>query len=133
MQIIVCVDDNGGMMFNKRRQSRDRVLCEYVMKLSEGHKVYMSAYSAKLFEENDRIVVSENYLEEAGEKDFCFVEKEPLKAYEDKIDKLIIFKWNRVYPADQHLDINPEKMKKVQEEEFVGFSHEKITMEVYER
>ncbi len=133
MQVIVCVDDNGGMMFNKRRQSRDRVLCEYVMKISEGHKVYMNAYSAKLFQEDERIVVSENYLEEAGEEDFCFVEKESLKSYEDKIKKLIIFKWNRVYPADQHLDIDPEKMKKVQEEEFVGFSHEKITMEVYEK
>ena len=110
MQVIVCVDDNGGMMFNKRRQSRDRVLCEY-----------------------DRIVVSENYLEEASGEDFCFVEKEPLKAFENEIKKLIIFKWNRVYPADQYLDIDPEKMTKVQEEEFVGFSHEKITMEVYEK
>ena len=63
MQVIVCVDDNGGMMFNKRRQSRDRVLCECVMRLSEGHQVYMSAYSAKLFSEDDRIIVSENYLE----------------------------------------------------------------------
>ena len=53
--------------------------------------------------------------------------------YENEIKKLIIFKWNRVYPADQHLDIDPEKMTKVQEEEFVGFSHEKITMEVYEK
>ena len=117
MQVIVCVDDNGGMMFNKRRQSRDRVLCECVMRLSE----------------DDRIIVSENYLEEASGEDFCFVEKEPLKAFENEIKKLIIFKWNRVYPADQYLDIDPEKMTKVQEEEFVGFSHEKITMEVYEK
>ena len=53
--------------------------------------------------------------------------------YFDEIDECIIFKWNRVYPADQHLDIDISKMTKVQEEEFVGFSHEKITMEVYER
>ena len=26
MIIMVCVDDNNGMMFNKRRQSQDRVL-----------------------------------------------------------------------------------------------------------
>lgn len=63
----------------------------------------------------------------------CFVEKEPLATYFDKIDECIVFKWNRVYPADQHLDIDISKMTKVQEEEFVGFSHEKITMEVYER
>ena len=133
MQVIVCVDDNGGMMFNKRRQSRDRVLCECVMRLSEGHRVYMSAYSAKLFSEDDRIIVSENYLEEASGEDFCFVEKDPVTAFENERKKLIIFKWNRVYPADQYLDIDPEKMTKVQEEEFVGFSHEKITMEVYEK
>ena len=30
MRVIVCVDDNGGMLFNHRRQSRDRVLCERV-------------------------------------------------------------------------------------------------------
>ena len=31
MRVIVCVDDNGGMLFNHRRQSRDRVLCERVL------------------------------------------------------------------------------------------------------
>ena len=49
--------------------------------------MYMSAYSAKLFSEDDRIVVSENYLEEASGEDFCFVEKEPLKAFENEIKK----------------------------------------------
>ena len=62
----------------------------------------------------------------------CFVEEAKYLSL-DEIKKLIIFKWNRVYPADQYLDIDPEKMTKVQEEEFVGFSHEKITMEVYEK
>ena len=32
MKLIVCLDDNNGMMFNKRRQSRDRVLIENVFK-----------------------------------------------------------------------------------------------------
>ena len=26
MNIIICLDDNNGMMFNKRRQSQDRIL-----------------------------------------------------------------------------------------------------------
>ena len=133
MRVIVCVDDNGGMVFNKRRQSRDRVLCERVLEMAEGCKVYMNAYSAKLFPEDDRIVVSENYLEGAGEQDFCFVEKEPLAPYSDRITECVVFKWNRVYPADWHLDIDLDQMTKVQEDEFAGFSHEKITMEVYRR
>lgn len=135
MRVIVCVDDNGGMLFNHRRQSRDRVLCERVLQMADERdcSVYMNTYSAKIFPEDNRITVSENYLEEAGVQDLCFVEKEPLATYFDKIDECIVFKWNRVYPADQHLDIDISKMTKVQEEEFVGFSHEKITMEVYER
>ena len=135
MRVIVCVDDNGGMLFNHRRQSRDRVLCERVLQMADERdcSVYMNTYSAKIFPEDDRIAVSENYLEEAGVQDLCFVEKEPLATYFDKIDECIVFKWNRVYPADQYLDIDISKMTKVQEEEFVGFSHEKITMEVYER
>lgn len=133
MRVITCVDDNGGMLFNHRRQSRDRTLNEKVLSLAKDCKVYMTDDSAKIFPEDDKIVVSENYLEEAGEQDLCFVEKEALQSYEDRITALIIFRWNRVYPADQYLDIDLEKMKKTYEEEFVGFSHEKITMEVYEK
>ena len=33
MKLIVCLDDKNGMMFNKRRQSRDRVLIENVLEL----------------------------------------------------------------------------------------------------
>ena len=35
MRVIVCVDDNGGMLFNHRRQSRDRVLCERVLQMAD--------------------------------------------------------------------------------------------------
>ena len=31
MTLIVCLDDNLGMMFNRRRQSRDRVLIAELM------------------------------------------------------------------------------------------------------
>lgn len=133
MRVIVCVDDNNGMVFNHRRQSRDRVLSEKVLDLAVDCKIYMNTYSAKIFPDDNRIVVSDNYLDEAGEQDFCFVEREPLKPYEDRITMAVVFKWNRVYPADQYLDIDIEQLKKIQEEEFVGFSHEKITMEVYEK
>ena len=31
--LIICIDDNGGMMFNNRRQSRDMYLNEKLIKL----------------------------------------------------------------------------------------------------
>ena len=40
MKLIVCLDDNKGMMFNNRRQSRDRVLIENVLELCKGEKLY---------------------------------------------------------------------------------------------
>ncbi len=34
MILIVCVDDNKGMMFNHRRQSQDRVLRRHILDMS---------------------------------------------------------------------------------------------------
>ena len=41
MQIIVCVDDRGGMLFNKRRQSRDRVLIADVLSELGDKKIHI--------------------------------------------------------------------------------------------
>ena len=75
MNVIVCLDDKNGMLFNKRRQSQD------------------------------------------------------------KINTLIIYKWNRIYPADLHFDINVNDVswELIDSEEFNGSSHEKITREIYRR
>lgn len=40
MKLIVCMDDKNGMAFNHRRQSRDRVLAERIMELTENAKLY---------------------------------------------------------------------------------------------
>ena len=32
MKIIACLDDNNGLLFNNRRQSRDRVVIEDILK-----------------------------------------------------------------------------------------------------
>ena len=36
MTLIVCVDDNMGMLFNHRRQSKDVVVRERILKQAEG-------------------------------------------------------------------------------------------------
>ena len=38
MKIIVCVDNQNGMMFNHRRQSQDRVLRKRILELTGGKK-----------------------------------------------------------------------------------------------
>lgn len=133
MIAIVCVDDNNGMMFNNRRQSRDKTITERIIKISENSTLWMNEYSRKLFADNSNICVSDTFLSECKENEFAFIENCSLLPFEEKLTKLIIFKWNCTYPYDLQLDISPEKWKLVSTEDFIGNSHEKITMEVYER
>ena len=133
MYVIVCTDDNLGMLFNRRRQSQDRILREYLLGLARGRVFYMNAYSAKQFEDAPMIQVSENFLEKAGKDDFCFVETNSLKDYADRIEGLILCKWNREYPADHYLDLDYSSWTLQYTEEFPGSSHEKITVEVFKK
>ena len=49
----------------------------------------------------------------------------------DRLEKLIVFRWNRKYPADFWLDADLRDWKLIEAEEFPGNSHEKITQETY--
>ena len=63
------------------------------------------------------------------------MENVALSGYIEKIDKIIVYKWNRRYPADFYMDIPLIKngWQLVENYDFKGYSHEKITEEVYER
>ncbi len=139
MNIVVCIDDDGGMLFNKRRQSRDRILLEDLLAMVKetGQLLWIAPFSTKLFGANEEmrpfITVDETFLEKASETDFCFVENVSLQRYEDNIESLIVYHWNRKYPADTYLDIDLTKWKVEETKEFTGSSHEKITREVYRK
>ena len=137
MKVIVCVDDRLGMTFNRRRQSRDRILCEDVISdLPEGQGLYVSEYSRILFDfAEDRLICCEDFLDSAGEGDVCFVENRALTPYVSKIRSLVIYRWNRHYPSDTAFDIDlcEDGFKLISTSEFAGSSHEKITKETYIR
>lgn len=137
MIVILCLDDKGGMMFNGRRQSRDRCLRERVAALVGEGELWMNAYSAKQFAEMTLpgLRVEEDFLHRAGEGAYCFVEEGPLAPVEAQIERLIVFWWNRSYPADRYLDLSltEGEWHGGARSDFVGSSHEMITMEVYER
>lgn len=129
MIVAVCIDDNNGMMFNSRRQSRDRELIKDFITSAKENNVLIKPFSKILFEEYN-VKTSENPLDAAEENDFCFIEDENLTPYNNKIKKLIIYKWNRVYPFDFSFEM-PEGFHLEESTEFKGSSHEKITKEVY--
>jgi hypothetical protein len=119
-------------MFNRRRQSRDIKLCERILALTTG-RLYMNAYSAKIFPESERITVCEDFLVAAGEGDFCFCENAPETL--DNVTEIIIYRWNRLYPADVHFgfDLESEGFALVSAEEFIGNSHPTITEQIFKK
>ncbi len=138
MTAAVCICDKGGMLFNKRRQSRDKEVIRDIEKLGEhlGGAVFISDFSVKLFSESEMSVISvSDPLESAGDGDIAFVENLSLAPYKDKIDTLIIYKWNRSYPSDFKLDLEPrnEGMELLESIDFAGHSHEKITREIWKK
>lgn len=137
MILCVAVDDKMGMTFNRRRQSKDALLRKKLLEISKGHRLYMNNYSAKQFENvsDYNIVVDDEMLDKACDEDFCFVENLPLKGYEQLINKMFIFRWNRMYPADMFFDISLDDNNWILDSaiEFEGNSHKNITMEEWIR
>ncbi|MBO5882899.1 MAG: ribonuclease Z [Clostridia bacterium] len=135
MKLIVCLDERGGMEFNKRRQSRDSRLIEDMLMLTEPSVLYISEYSKLLFPDNERVTVTDDttfFMKESAE-DYYFMEKKlpDLKSY--PISELIIYHWNRHYPSDVWFDLDLSLFELCEIKDFEGSSHEKITREVFKK
>ncbi len=133
MKLIVCLDERRGMAFNHRRQSRDRVLTEDLVKTVGDAKLFVTPYSVSLFAEQPLTpIVSEDPMREAADRDFCFLELSS-PASSEAISELILYHWNRHYPSDTPFLLDMSAFSLVSSTEFVGFSHEKITKEVWKK
>lgn len=135
MIAVVCVDNAYGMQFGGRRQSRDRILLRDLLDMvgSEG-TLWIGPCSAALFpQDTARIRVNAEFLSLAGPGEFCFVEDQNLAPYQVQLEGLVLYRWNRDYPADRYLDLRPDVQhwELCNAAEFSGSSHEKITKEEY--
>lgn len=132
MIVILCLDDKNGLMFNNRRQSKDKLVIQDILKLIGEKKLFISSYSESLFQGlKSNLIVDNNFLSNADKEDFCFVEDNNLKDFSEKIEKIIVYRWNRMYPSDLKLEIPIQSWNLVDSFEFAGNSHDKITREVY--
>lgn len=130
MYVMICVDDALGVAFNHRRQSRDRLLRERMAELSGESLLWVSPYTAPLFPADlPQLRVHEDPLRAAGPGEFCFVERESLA--DCRPERLYLYRWNRAYPADQHLELSLEHWTLTECRDFPGSSHPCITEEVY--
>lgn len=129
MILISCADNALGLRFNHRRQSRDRVVCGRMLEESGG-KLWLAEGSEGLFvgfpEAELNIIADPMEVPEGGS---CFWEW-PTEA---PAEKIILYRWNRDYPGDEHFLFPGGETAWLlsRQEDFPGFSHEKITEEIY--
>lgn len=126
MTLIFCVDESGGMLFCGKRQSRDRILNDYIQTLAGESPLWVTPYTAKLFPWGKPLSHCNGagyYLVEDGAYDL------------ETAEAIILCHWNRRYPGDVFLDLSAIKaaFRKEKTEELAGSSHEKITVETYRR
>ena len=135
MIIIACVDNDMGMSFNNRRLSKDKVVTKHIIDLVSNKKIWINNFSKDLFEDYnlDNLIIDDEFINKIGENDYCFIENIVPTEIEDKADKIIIYNWNRKYPADLYFNINLENWILEEETDFIGNSHDKITQKIYIR
>lgn len=137
MTVVVCIDDQMGMTFYGRRQSRDRVVIGDILdtvRKDEGARLLITPFSAKLFGEGDAVVCDDPFAD-AEDNDVIFIEDIPFPSQDKRVDRAVLYRWNRSYPYDKKLDTPPDQcgFKLVECCELEGYSHPLITKEVYLR
>ena len=133
--VAVVLDDAEGMMFFGKRQSRDRVLIEDLLSTLEGIPVYIHPYSRLIFPEGAGVTISDDPLSDCPDGGAVFVEHLPLALHLAEIGRLIVYRWNRLYPSDKKLDLAPKRdgFTLFSRAEFKGSSHDNITKEIYRK
>ena len=134
MHIIICLDERRGVLFNHRRQSKDRELIADIGRNLCG-TLYIKPYSESLFINRGIPYQCIEHMGEIEDHDVFFAEDLDFLSVLDSVKTITVYWWNRHYPSDVRLelDLTMEGFSTVTREDFVGFSHEKITKEILKR
>lgn len=132
MLAVLCLDNRNGLSFHHRRLSRDRAQQEDLLDRAGAGRLWIAPCSAPLFDWAEaRVTVSEDLLDRAGPGELCFLEDRLPDP--GALEGLVLYRWNRDYPADVHFPGVPAEFVLTEHAEFPGISHERITRETYLR
>lgn len=131
MTLFLTVDNDYGVAFNHRRQSRDSAVVKDIASYLVGN-IIMTAYSAKLFGDMQQVVVTDDIFKSPTDA-YVFCECIDVSDCFYLFDKIVLYKWNRDYPHDTVLSKAPQECGFAlgSTSEFVGTSHDTITKEVW--
>lgn len=135
MKLFVCIDNQNGMSFNGRHQSRDRVVIEQILDIIRDHTLCVAESSLHLFKglsANIRVIIAP---EEVLEDEYLFVESACTVPDPEHVEQMYVFRWNRDYPSDVKFPVKlfESKFTSLERTEFEGYSHAVIVLEVYSR
>ena len=132
MKLYVCLDDRNGMLFNRRRQSRDKAVLEDIRTQVPGD-LTIDPFSEKMIRDAGIPCVLLPEDAEPEQDAYFFLENRDPAALVAQADCVVLYRWNRHYPADVHwqIDLTGEGFSLSERTEFPGSSHETITKEVY--
>lgn len=135
MTIVVCMDIQGGVLFNKRRVSSDRLLIDDLLQLIAGQRICLRPNTAKLFPAEANLRITETCVDDVLQDEVLFLEEAVSDHLLNNADKLILYHWNRAYPSDVRFpkETLSDRWKLESSVDFSGNSHERITREVYVR
>ncbi len=124
-----------GISFNSRRQSKDKELIARLCSQADGRRILIKEYSARLFEGTGADACVCDSFESAGERDLVFIECEEPTKYMKAAERVIVYRWNRLYPSDTVLADTPDKLgfALCGTCDFEGSSHERITEEIWKK
>ena len=133
MTLITRLDPKGGMLFNNRRQTIDYEVVDMICKTA-GDKLYISPFSEKYFTDKAVRILGDP-LKDAPDDAAVFIEDIDFFGYIHRIDKIIVFRWNEVYPADRSLSFDPTEVgfRRLGEIKFSTKVHKDVKKEIYKR
>lgn len=133
MTVYFCLDERNGLSFNKRRQSRDAAVLGDISSRLSG-ELLIDPMSVSMVQEAEiPYCIALPELTEKIPDVHYFVESRQPGDWVSLADQVVLYRWNRHYPADRWftLDLLSMGFTLQQTMEFPGTSHEIITREVY--
>ena len=137
MKVIMCIDERNGLMFNNRRISRDSKVTEDIITMLDKRSLMLQikSYSKILFENYPERIIINDELPSIDTTDWQFIEDDELIGFENNLEEIILYNWNRHYPSDKKLQLELQSInwELVSQVDFIGNSHNTITKFVYTR
>lgn len=135
MTLYFCLDDRNGLGFNGRRQSRDAAVLADIQSRLDGELLIDPLSLAMVREAGIPCCIALPDLPPELPGCHYFVEQREPGGWIAGARQVVLYRWNRHYPADRWFTVDLEALGfRLQETgEFPGNSHEKITREVYAR